>query len=59
MSRKTNSGDGGTKGWGEADPVSSPPGPVYPDPGARNLSDPDWVRRDALNKGSLPQTKYY
>jgi hypothetical protein len=59
MARKTNTGTGETSGHGEIDTNFTPPGPVYPEPGARNLNDPDWVRRDMLNKTSKPQPKYY
>jgi hypothetical protein len=59
MARKKNSGDGGTKGFAEADGQFQPPGPIYPDPGPRDLKDPTWVQRDRQFKESLPQTKYY
>jgi len=59
MSRKTNNGNGETAGHGEVDNQFTPPGPVYPDPGARNLNDPDWVRKDMLFKTSKPQQKFY
>jgi hypothetical protein len=59
MAKKGNTGDGGTSGFGTVDPKFQPPGPVYTDPGARNLNDPDWVQKDHLYKSSLPRTKYY
>jgi len=59
MARKKNNGNGETSGFGESDTAVSPPGPVYPDPGPRDLKDPDWVRRYMLFTTSLPQQKFY
>jgi hypothetical protein len=59
MSRKKNNGDGQTSGWAELDPLVNPLSLTYPDPGPRDLKDPDWVRKDRLFKESLPSPKYY
>ena len=59
MAKINNDSKGGTSGHAQMDPVAVPPGPVYSNPGARSLSDADWVKRDMQYKTSVPQQKFY